>query len=84
MKITVDRYVVMTKDEKRWLRYARSDRWTSKYTLTAADFLILPEMFVTPEKAQEALNLYLASHVRASRDDLKIVKIRFAASTIKG
>lgn len=83
MKITVEKYVVMTKDEKRWLRYARSGRWGSKYTLTTVDFLVLPEMFDLPELAQEVLNIYLADKVRVSKADFKIVKVRFAVSTVR-
>lgn len=80
MEKSYTKYVIMTKDETRWLRS------TSKYLALAGvsvkDNRYTPQQWDLVEEARFALCCYISNKKKLKFDDFKIVKLEFKYSSI--
>lgn len=78
-------YVVISKDEKTWMRLSQS-RYGSKLSFTPISedaYTFQPEKFETVDKARDALISYLSGSKTKTAKDFKIVLMRFIYEDIE-
>ena len=85
MKYKETSYVVVSKDEKTWMRLNQS-RYGSKLSFTRigeSPYTFQPEKFETIDKAREALVSYLSGNKTKTANDFKIVHMQLVYEDIE-